>query len=73
MTLSNKISDPDMTRLAREAEMHFKPFIGAPMLIDAVTIFCEDEPGAPFRAEESFALRGSSENAWPEIWKLGVR
>jgi hypothetical protein len=73
MTLSNKLSNPDMTRLARAAETHFEAFIGAPVLLDAVTIFCEAEPGAPFRAEECFALRGSSENAWPEVWKLGVR
>lgn len=73
MTLSNKLRPADMARLKNEAETHFKPLIGVPVLLDAVTIFCETEPGAPFCAEERFALRGKSENVWPEIWKLGVR
>lgn len=73
MTLSNKLADSDLARLTGEAEIHFKALIDVPILLDAVTIFCETEPGAPVRAEERFALRGKSENAWPEIWKLGVR
>jgi putative phosphonate metabolism protein len=73
MTLSNKLASGDLAQLAREAETHFNALIGVPVLLDAITICCESEPGAPFRAEERFALRGKSEKAWPEIWKLGVR
>jgi len=47
--------------------------IGVPIRLEAITIFCEAKPGAPFRAEERFALTGKAETAWPEIWKLGVR
>lgn len=73
MTLSNKLAETDMARLRSAAAAHFAPVIGTPLLLDAITIFCETEPGAPFRAEERFALKGKAENAWPEIWKLGVR
>ena len=73
MTLSDKLKAADMTCLRSEAETHFAAAIGAPLLLDAITIFCEAEPGAPFRAEERFTLAGKAESAWPEIWKLGVR
>lgn len=73
MTLSNKLGTADMARLTPPAEAHFAALIGVPVLLDAVAIFCETEPGAPFHAEERFTLRGKAEGAWPEIWKLGVR
>src|SRR5262249_10251076 len=73
LTLSNKLGAGDMARLRPAAETHFAPLIGVPVLLDAVTIFCESSPGAPFRAEERFTLLGKPEGAWPEIWKLGVR
>jgi putative phosphonate metabolism protein len=73
ITLSNKLKAADMARLRSEAEKHFAPVIGAPLLLDAITIFCEAESGAPFRAEERFTLAGKAQGAWPEIWKLGVR
>ena len=73
MTLSNKLAPPEMARLKAEAEIHFAPVIGVPLRIDAITIFCEAEAGAPFRAEERFTLTAKADHAWPEIWKLGVR
>lgn len=73
MTLSNKLNTADMARLRPLAEAHFTALIGVPVLLDAIAIFCEAEPGAPFRAEERFTLSGKAESAWPEIWKLGVR
>jgi putative phosphonate metabolism protein len=73
MTLSNKVGPTDMARLRAEAETHFAPVIGVPLRLDAITIFSEAPAGAPFCAEERFALTGKAENAWPEIWKLGVR
>lgn len=73
MTLSNKLNAADMARVGAEAERHFAPVIGVPIRLDAITIFCEAEAGAPFRAEERFALSGQADTVWPEIWKLGVR
>jgi putative phosphonate metabolism protein len=73
ITLSKKLKSAEMARLRPEAEKHFAAVIGAPLLLDAVTIFFEDQSGAPFRAEERFTLTGKTEGAWPEIWKLGVR
>lgn len=73
MTLSNKLNPVDMARLRAEAERHFAPVIGVPFRLDAITIFCEARTGAPFRAEERFALAGKTDTIWPEIWKLGVR
>jgi putative phosphonate metabolism protein len=73
MTLSNKLNSADMARLATAAETHFSPVIGVPLRLEAITIFCEAAAGAPFRAEERFALTGKADAAWPEIWKLGVR
>jgi len=73
ITLSDKLEAADMARLRSPAETHFAVAIGAPLLVDAITIFCEAEPGAPFRAEERFTLAGKADRAWPEIWKLGVR
>jgi putative phosphonate metabolism protein len=73
MTLTNKLGPADMARLKAEAEMHFAPVIGVPLLLDAITIFSEATAGASFCAEERFALTAKADNAWPEIWKLGVR
>jgi putative phosphonate metabolism protein len=73
MTLSNKLGPADMARLATAAGTHFAPVIGVPLRLEAITIFCEAAIGAPFHAEERFALTGKADAAWPEIWKLGVR
>ena len=73
MTLSDKLKAEDMKRLKSEAETHFAAVIGIPVPLDAVSIFSESEAGAPFLAEERFALAGKTEGGWPEIWKLGVR
>ncbi len=73
ITLSNKLTGTDMTRLRSAAETHFAPVIGVPLGIEAITLFSEAAPGAPFRAEERFTLAGKADAAWPEIWKLGVR
>lgn len=73
MTLSGKLPAADLARLMPQAETHFAPVIGVPLRLEAVTIFCEAETGAPFRAEERFTLSGRADMAWPEIWKLGVR
>ena len=73
MTLSNRLDATDMARLKAGAEMHFAPVIGVPLRLDAITIFCEAKAGAPFCAEERFTLTAKADNAWPEIWKLGVR
>ncbi|WP_368904348.1 DUF1045 domain-containing protein [Taklimakanibacter lacteus] len=73
MTLSRKLGAAGLVRLKPEAETHFAPVIGVPLRLEAITIFCEAEAGAPFRAEERFTLTGRADRAWPEIWKLGVR
>jgi hypothetical protein len=73
ITLSNKLAAADLARLRLQAETHFAAVVGAPLLLDAITIFSEAEPGAAFGAEARFKLTGQAEGAWPEIWKLGVR
>ncbi|KGF69696.1 hypothetical protein LL06_09150 [Hoeflea sp. BAL378] len=49
MTLTSRLPDKDRERILAAACEHFAPVTGQPILIDALTLFVEPEPGAPFR------------------------
>lgn len=48
MTLTTRLSEPDITRIANAATMHFAPALSAPIAVRALSLFVEPEPGAPF-------------------------
>jgi len=48
MTLTARLSEPDITRVAKAAEMHFAPALAGPVAVRALSLFVEPEPGAPF-------------------------
>tara|TARA_R110002020_G_scaffold16900_11_gene60072 strand:- start:11340 stop:12047 length:708 start_codon:yes stop_codon:yes gene_type:complete len=49
MTLTSRLPDKDRERILGAACAHFAPVTGQPIPIDALTLFVEPEPGAPFR------------------------
>ena len=48
MTLTTRLSEPDITRIAGAASAHFAPVLSRPVAVSALTLFVEPEPGAPF-------------------------
>ncbi|MDZ7601831.1 MAG: DUF1045 domain-containing protein, partial [Hoeflea sp.] len=48
MTLTSRVPDKDRDRVLRAAGEHFAPVTGREIMIDALTLFVEPEPGAPF-------------------------
>lgn len=48
MTLTSRVPDRDRDRVLRAARQHFAPATEQKLIIDALTLFVEPEPGAPF-------------------------
>jgi putative phosphonate metabolism protein len=48
MTLTTRLSEPGITRIATAAAVHFAPALAGPVPVRALTLFVEPEPGAPF-------------------------
>lgn len=48
MTLTNRLPEPDITRITDAAAGHFAPGLSGPVPVRALTLFVEPEPGAPF-------------------------
>ena len=48
MTLTSRVPDRDRDRVLRAAREHFAPVTEREITIDALTLFVEPEPGAPF-------------------------
>ena len=56
MTLTTRLSEPDITRIARAASAHFAPVLARPVAVAALTLFVEPEPGAPFEIHSRVPL-----------------
>jgi hypothetical protein len=56
MTLSCQMEGGELNALEDRAAEHFAPVIGRRLLIDNITVFREEAPGAPFMVLEQFPL-----------------
>ncbi|CAN5167617.1 DUF1045 domain-containing protein [soil metagenome] len=73
LTLSNVLEPAELETLSEAAERHFAPVLNKPLVIDALCVFREPSPGAPFILKQRYPLCGPAEVAVPEPWKLGMR
>ena len=60
MTLTGPVPDPQAPAVEAMLTDAFAPFIGAPLAVDALAVFTEPEPGAPFVVHARHALRGGA-------------
>lgn len=58
LTLSDVLPEREASSLLDAARPHFADVIGAPLRIDALTLFRQVERDGPFLAERRFALKG---------------
>ena len=58
MTLTDALPPALGDRLAAAATRHFAPVLGRPVLVDALTIFVEPRPAAPFTIAAALPLAG---------------
>ena len=63
MTLTERLEPGEGARHANAARAHFAPELDVPVTIDAITLFHEPEPGAPFLATHHFPFTLSSSEA----------
>ncbi|PWV98876.1 putative phosphonate metabolism protein [Hoeflea marina] len=56
MTLTSHLPEDDRGRVLRAAMQHFLPVTGKPVAFDALTLFVEPEPGAPFEIHSRVPL-----------------
>lgn len=56
MTLTGRIADAQANRVEHAINEHFGPLLDEPLEIDALTLFVEPEPGAPFMVRSSHLL-----------------
>lgn len=61
ITLTDRIPDDQKDAFVAAMKQHFEAFDGAPLSIDRLGIFVEDQPGAPFRILDSFPLEGAEQ------------
>lgn len=62
MTLTNDLStlaEPEVAALRADAEAHLADALRAPLCCDALAVFVEPQPGAPFEWRHRFALGGA--------------
>jgi hypothetical protein len=58
MTLTNAIVDEDeAARVEKRLHSQFNPVLEAPVVIDALALFVEPEPGAPFYVRSRHLLQ----------------
>ena len=58
MTLTRRLSAEERARVLPAAEAHFAPALSLPRRVDALTVFTQAGPGAPFLVAERLPLRG---------------
>lgn len=58
MTLTDAVAPALGARLAAAATAFFAPVLGRPVLVDALTLFVEPAPAAPFRIDRVVPLAG---------------
>jgi len=56
MTLTTRLSDPDIARVEKAARHHFAPALAGPVAVRALCLFVEPEPGAPFQIHSRVPL-----------------
>lgn len=56
MTLTGRVADAQANRVEQAINEHFGPLLDEPLEIDALTLFVEPEPGAPFMVRSSHLL-----------------
>ena len=56
MTLTTRLTEPEISRVAKAAETHFAPALLRPLAVRALTLFVEPEPGAPFQIHSRMPL-----------------
>ena len=56
MTLSGRVADAQSAKVEAAIRDHFGPLLDEPLEIDALTLFVEPEPGAPFMVRSSHML-----------------
>ncbi|MBO6727227.1 MAG: DUF1045 domain-containing protein [Rhizobiaceae bacterium] len=56
MTLSGRVADAQFAKVEAAIRDHFGPLLDEPLEIDALTLFVEPEPGAPFMVRSSHML-----------------
>jgi putative phosphonate metabolism protein len=59
MTLTDALPPALGDRLAAAATRHFAPVLGRPVLVDALTVFVEPRPAAPFLIAKALPLAGA--------------
>lgn len=60
LTLTERLADPDASRLEAAAAEHFGPVLSAPVVFDGITLFEEAAPGASFLATRHFPFPHSA-------------
>lgn len=56
MTLTGPVAADAQDAVEAVLRSYFEPVLGAPLLVDAVTVFVEDEPDTPFMARHRLPL-----------------
>ncbi|MGE0254359.1 MAG: DUF1045 domain-containing protein [Alphaproteobacteria bacterium] len=56
MTLTDRVEGDERTLLLQAARAHFSAALAAPWRVEAIDLFVEDAPGAPFRRTARFEL-----------------
>ncbi|SOE08733.1 putative phosphonate metabolism protein [Hoeflea halophila] len=56
MTLTTRLSEPDIGRAEKAARIHFAPALAGPVAVRALSLFVEPEPGAPFAVHSRVPL-----------------
>jgi putative phosphonate metabolism protein len=63
MTLTGPVPDDRQAAVQMALAQHFAPFIGKPIVIKALSLFVEDDPGGPFRVFSSAPLPQPTDDA----------
>ena len=66
MTLTTRLAEPGITRIANAASAHFAAALSGPIAVRALTLSVEPEPGAPFEIHSRARLRSASMERLPE-------
>jgi putative phosphonate metabolism protein len=61
MTLSSRLTGEDRNRVLAIAKSYFAPVLERPVAVDALTLFVEPEPGAPFEIHSRVPLSSGRE------------
>ena len=63
MTLSRRLGQAELQQMMPVAANHFAAVLGRPVTIDALTVFVEPQPGAPFEVHRRFPFQMSRAKA----------